>query len=439
MMVRDEAAHLPRCVASARSIADEIVVGDTGSVDDTRAIARRLGARVIDLPWNDDFSAARNSLLEQAAGRWILFLDADEELVPFDRRALRDLLTTTNQPGFTVEIGSDRGEGRTETAHIVRLFRRDPAFRYEGRIHESVLGSIARSRGVDLWSPPRSGLHVLHHGYRPELRLARDKEERNRRLLRREIDDRPDDPGPRYLFARERSPLIGGDLLDTAEGRESAAVLRPAAILLGAGPPRGLTDPALALCARFALAAGDVDEAADWLDRLERQSGVTKRGAYARAELALLQAACHRSAWSAAAAQLDAIEGASEGCAAIPTEPEVSTCWRAARLAVCALQQERHEEATRWLAAAEPAERLLVEALAARRQNDPALAIAQLGRLVQLAPRDPRGWWALSFMLAQIGRNEQAKAMRDTALKVVPTWNLEGVLGASGLLSAWRE
>ena len=58
-------------------LVDEIVIADTGSTDRTRELAASFGARVVEFPWCDDFGAARNASLEQATGRWVLWLDAD--------------------------------------------------------------------------------------------------------------------------------------------------------------------------------------------------------------------------------------------------------------------------------------------------------------------------------------------------------------------------
>ncbi|MCX5949758.1 MAG: glycosyltransferase, partial [Cyanobacteria bacterium] len=60
MIVRDEAARLERCLASVAGFVDEIIVVDTGSQDDTIAIARAWGATVHQRPWPGDFAAARN-------------------------------------------------------------------------------------------------------------------------------------------------------------------------------------------------------------------------------------------------------------------------------------------------------------------------------------------------------------------------------------------
>ncbi|MDP6775756.1 MAG: glycosyltransferase, partial [Candidatus Latescibacteria bacterium] len=72
MIARDEAQFLTRCLESIQGLADEVVVGDTGSTDDTRQVAVEGGARVVEAPWEDDFSLARNAVLEEATGDWVL-------------------------------------------------------------------------------------------------------------------------------------------------------------------------------------------------------------------------------------------------------------------------------------------------------------------------------------------------------------------------------
>ncbi len=82
MIVKNAARDLPECLASVRGGVSEIVVADTGSTDDTAAIAQKAGARVISVPWENDFSKARNFPLELVTADWVLSLDADERLDP---------------------------------------------------------------------------------------------------------------------------------------------------------------------------------------------------------------------------------------------------------------------------------------------------------------------------------------------------------------------
>ena len=92
MIVKNEEAHLGKCLISVKDIADEMIVVDTGSSDKTREIAAAFGARVFDFVWTDDFSEARNYSLAQAAGDWILVLDGDETLSPDDHAALAKIV-----------------------------------------------------------------------------------------------------------------------------------------------------------------------------------------------------------------------------------------------------------------------------------------------------------------------------------------------------------
>lgn len=60
MIVKNEEKVLGRCLDSAKEIADEIIIVDTGSTDRTKEIAAEYTEKIYDFEWNDDFSAARN-------------------------------------------------------------------------------------------------------------------------------------------------------------------------------------------------------------------------------------------------------------------------------------------------------------------------------------------------------------------------------------------
>ena len=68
LIVRNEEAHLARCLEPVRALADELIVVDTGSTDRTLEIAESFGARTFHLTWQDDFSLARNYCISQATG-----------------------------------------------------------------------------------------------------------------------------------------------------------------------------------------------------------------------------------------------------------------------------------------------------------------------------------------------------------------------------------
>ena len=78
MIVRNEAVHLGKCLASVKDAVDEIVIVDTGSGDETKIIAGRYTDKIFDYRWDGDFSAARNLAISYSRGQWIFVLDADE-------------------------------------------------------------------------------------------------------------------------------------------------------------------------------------------------------------------------------------------------------------------------------------------------------------------------------------------------------------------------
>jgi len=92
VLTKDEAANLPRCLGSV-AWADDVLVLDSGSSDDTVAVAHSLGARVMTRPF-DAFGSQRNFAMEQGGLRneWVLHLDADEVVPPELRAALQAIV-----------------------------------------------------------------------------------------------------------------------------------------------------------------------------------------------------------------------------------------------------------------------------------------------------------------------------------------------------------
>ena len=97
MIVKDEQDVLARCLASAAELADEIVIADTGSRDNTKEIAKSFTDKVFDFAWEDDFSAARNFSFSKATGDYVMWLDADDVIEESDLKgflALKAALET---------------------------------------------------------------------------------------------------------------------------------------------------------------------------------------------------------------------------------------------------------------------------------------------------------------------------------------------------------
>jgi len=140
MIVRDEEDTLARCVKSVRDIADEIIIVDTGSTDKTREIACELTDHVYDFEWIDDFSAARNFAYSKATKEYILILDADDVLLPEDRKKFKKLKKTLD-PGVDMvmmkyNVGYDQGGNVTLSYYRERLSKRARGFQWVEPVHE---------------------------------------------------------------------------------------------------------------------------------------------------------------------------------------------------------------------------------------------------------------------------------------------------------------
>lgn len=142
MIARDAEATIAAALDSVRQIADEIVVADTGSLDRTRQIAVAGASKVIDVPWTDDFAAARNSCLASCSGQWILWLDANERLAPESAEQIRQFVDESAEPSkvylLMVQLPPTGEHGMSEQVGRIRLMPNHPTLRYTGRVRESL-------------------------------------------------------------------------------------------------------------------------------------------------------------------------------------------------------------------------------------------------------------------------------------------------------------
>ena len=135
MIVKDEEAMLPRCLAAVADHVDELIVVDTGSTDRTVEIAEGFGATVLHHEWDGDFAAARNVGLDAATSDWLMYLDADEVLVEGEGERLRELLGHTWREGiFLVETNhvGELEDGVGVQHNALRLFKNRPEYRFTG-------------------------------------------------------------------------------------------------------------------------------------------------------------------------------------------------------------------------------------------------------------------------------------------------------------------
>ena len=190
VMTRDEERFLDECLSSVVSIADEIVVADTGSSDRTIEIARHYTSEVHEIDFRSDFAAARNLVLELAEGKWVLFLDADERLEAAEAAQIPSLIATAESDvyGFRMFRYDFYTTGGWFCSRRTRLFRNLSSVRYRGSIHDEIDSSI-RDAGARIRESPVL-LDHLGHCRSPSEREAKSR--RYLKMLRRSLGEGPD-------------------------------------------------------------------------------------------------------------------------------------------------------------------------------------------------------------------------------------------------------
>src|SRR5438552_866203 len=99
---RNERRNIRPCVESARSIADEILIADSGSTDETLDIARELGGcRIIEREYLDSGNF-KNWAIPQAAHPWVLIVDADERVTESLVDEVRAVLASPRSEGYRI-------------------------------------------------------------------------------------------------------------------------------------------------------------------------------------------------------------------------------------------------------------------------------------------------------------------------------------------------
>lgn len=193
LIVRDEQELLPGCLQSVRGLWDQLCVVDTGSTDATVAIAQEAGAEVIHHPWSDDFAAARNVGLAEARGDFIVFLDADERACPEAIAQWRAAAADATVGAATVVMRNRLPNGHVREMPLLRAFRRDPSIRFRHAIHEEIVTDVS----AYLVRTGRRMVHlpavIEHLGYQRERAVAKNKRERDVRILRGCVERDPAD------------------------------------------------------------------------------------------------------------------------------------------------------------------------------------------------------------------------------------------------------
>ena len=207
MIVRNEEALLPTVLGSVKGLADEVVIVDTGSTDQTVELAKEWGATVIEGADRMHKGAARNQSLDAATGDWCVVVDADEQVR--EPKRVREFLANTDAQAVYMQEENINTAGQTTLVHSrLRAWKRG-AMHYKYRAHETPTftngaGKVARTDFVLEHRPPPE-----RQAWKPQYFMDR---------LTLDVEENPGDGRPLFYLGRQHCYAQewqkGADLLE---------------------------------------------------------------------------------------------------------------------------------------------------------------------------------------------------------------------------------
>lgn len=412
MIVKNEASQISEALSNFSRFADELVVVDTGSTDETRSLALRYTDRVFDFPWCDDFAAARNHSIEQATGDYVLWMDADDRVEDAAVQHIQQLKSYFDGNKAFYFILQDLGrDGPTAFFYQLRCFPRLPGIRFSGRIHEQL--------AVEGLTFVTTDIAVQHHGYTHSGVLL-GKVRRNLAILERELADGRDDEVVHFYLALSHEKL--GDL-DRAIAFMEKALVRleaPYRESTRKGLPITSTVEAHLHLARFHARAGQPDKA--FVHTMEAQAAAPREAGF-HLRLAGLYQIIRRHDKA-----LECFEAARElpfavGFQPSPTTPEPAVILvRTALSHLCIGRKDRAMECLRnatrlGMQASESWERLAFAALEAA---ETGVALLAFEMATETGPISDEGYNLLGGLYLARGFKTKATEAYHKALEVNP-------------------
>jgi len=219
IIVKNQANNIQNCIDSIVKYANEIIIVDTGSTDDTLMILdkNRLNSDKLHIykhKWKNDFSDARNFALGKASCQWAFFMDADEILSKSNsslREYFKYLNNIDNIEDKVISISRTSYDNIGSTHEYEdRIFKNNGKFHYYGYVHEEI-----RFSNNDVPPKYKSNIEVYHYGYMPYEMEIHKKIRRNVQLLLKNLDEEPQNQRWIYLISRDgQNEMESRELID---------------------------------------------------------------------------------------------------------------------------------------------------------------------------------------------------------------------------------
>ncbi|MGL5150879.1 MAG: tetratricopeptide repeat-containing glycosyltransferase family 2 protein [Clostridium sp.] len=164
IIAKNEEHNLRRCINSIKNIADEIILVDTGSTDNTISLAESLGAKVYKITWNKNFSEAKNTALDKCTMDWILVIDCDEAIDKIAAPSIKEIIQNSSYEGYYLKLINLIGDVNINETSTLRIFRNNPNYRFESKLHEQIYPSIIKN-STNNKNLVVTDIPLYHYGY----------------------------------------------------------------------------------------------------------------------------------------------------------------------------------------------------------------------------------------------------------------------------------
>lgn len=185
IITKNEQENIERCLKSLMPYEMEIIVADTGSIDNTKDIVQRYTDKVFDFEWCDDFAAAKNFAISKTSNDYIIMLDSDEYIDKFEESELIRTIGNNSDKVGRIQIKNvfKKTDPCKESREWVSRIFNKKSYHYEGRIHEQIVRYDGKQ--YDTFQAP---VTIIHTGYDLTEKEKSAKAKRNISLLEKELD-----------------------------------------------------------------------------------------------------------------------------------------------------------------------------------------------------------------------------------------------------------